>query len=299
MTRHSGTEDRRGSPRGPVLGAAAALAAEQVAAVRDDPGGRRELMSALYREPVGDSTGRLPFRRAALAFMDWQTRRGLLDPSTGSPWWRAVSEDLLRDTGEARALESGYGGSPSSMAVGFGVDFIRNPTAQTWYRAHNASVVSAYLRHTALAEDEGYLERFFVNLVLTRVLYAHALVAAPRLALGWCHRFSPALGDPRLGMTGIFLSLSRVLPGDYPLRGDLGTYTAAEHGIGRLLDLGMILPRLRELYDWSATKLELPEVRTLLVDDVPAYAWDPADADPWHQKPSLPVRAVWKSFPPR
>jgi hypothetical protein len=31
---------------------------------------------------------------------------------------------------------------------------------------------------------EGRIERFFINLVLVRVLYTHALVAAPRLALG-------------------------------------------------------------------------------------------------------------------
>jgi hypothetical protein len=45
-----------------------------------------------------------------------------------------------------------------------------------------------------------------------RVLYAHALVAAPQLSLG---RFAPLgrlPGDPRLGMAGAFLSLSRVLP---------------------------------------------------------------------------------------
>ena len=51
-----------------------------------------------------------------------------------------------------------------------------------------------------------------MNVALGRVLYAHALVAAPRLALG---RFAPLgrlLGDPRLGMAGAFLSLGRVLP---------------------------------------------------------------------------------------
>ena len=51
-----------------------------------------------------------------------------------------------------------------------------------------------------------------MNVALARVLYAHALAGAPRLALG---RFAPLgrlLGDPRLGMAGAFLSLRRVLP---------------------------------------------------------------------------------------
>jgi hypothetical protein len=50
------------------------------------------------------------------------------------------------------------------------------------------------------------------------VLYAHALVAAPQLSLG---RFVPLgrlPGDPRLGMAGEFLSLSRVLPERLPRR---------------------------------------------------------------------------------
>ena len=59
--------------------------------------------------------------------------------------------------------------------------FADHPTARAWYRAHNASVVSAYLEHRELAEAENAAERFFMNVVLCRVLYAHALVAAPRL----------------------------------------------------------------------------------------------------------------------
>jgi hypothetical protein len=45
-------------------------------------------------------------------------------------------------------------------------------------------------------------------------------------------------------MTGIFLQLSRVLPDEYPLRGSVQSYLADELGFGRLLDFGVILPRL-------------------------------------------------------
>jgi hypothetical protein len=83
---------------------------------------------------------------------------------------------------------------------------------------------SAYLGHRDLAEAENEAERFFMNVVLCRVLYTHALVAAPRLALAWLRPLAPFLGDPRLGMTGIFLQLSRVLPDEYPLRGSARSY---------------------------------------------------------------------------
>ncbi len=57
-------------------------------------------------------------------------------------------------------------------------------------------MVAAYLDHRALAEAENEAERFFLNVVLCRVLYAHALVAAPRLSLGPLRPLAPLLGDP-------------------------------------------------------------------------------------------------------
>jgi hypothetical protein len=181
--------------------------------------------------------------------------------------------------------------------VGVSLEFVRTPTAKNWYRAHNATIVSAYLAHRELAEKETRVERFFINLVLVRVLYAHALVSAPRLALGWLAPLGPLLGDPRLGMTGIFLSVSRVLPDRYPVGDDVHQYVRAEHGVGKLLDVGVIRPRLRQLYAWSALELDLPDLDTLLDGDVPSYAWDPTDAEPWDPPPSLLARCARRLLP--
>ena len=144
-------------------------------------------MRELYRG--GPYERHLPYRAAANAFMAWQLRRQLLNPPhaspAGSPWWRAVNERLIRDGYEARALVDGYdpvGSTPSAQAS---VEFVRRPTAKSWYRAHNSSIVSAYLEHEELALAESRVERYFINLVLVRVLFAHALATAPRLALGW------------------------------------------------------------------------------------------------------------------
>jgi hypothetical protein len=215
-------------------------------------------------------------------------------PVPGSPWWRAVNETLLRDTCEASALAFGRAGSPRTVGAAATLDFIREPTARAWYRAHNMSIAWAYLAHEDLARREGRVERFFINLVLVRVLYAHALVAEPRLALGWLAPTGRLLGDPRLGMTSIFLSLSRVLPARYPLGGELHMYVDAESGFGRLLDVGVIVPRLRQLYDWSADELELPALSGLLAPQgpTPSYAWDPLDADVWDPAPSRLARAA-------
>ena len=120
----------------------------------------------------------------------------------------------------------GSTGAPSSHAVGLWLEFATRPTGRNWYRAHNASIVAGYLEHRDLADAEGAPERFFMNVVLLRVLYAHALAGAPRLALGRFAALGRVLGDPRLGMAGAFLLLHAVLPDRYPLAGRRGALSS-------------------------------------------------------------------------
>jgi hypothetical protein len=264
-----------------------------MASVRDDPAGRRALLRSTYEDPVGAAVRHRPFQRAALSFMGWELRRGVLAPPSatapGSPWWRALNERLLRDGCEAVARTGGRGGEPSSETIEPWVRFMRAPSAGGWYRAHNGSVVAAYLEHCELAHRENRAERFFMNVVLLRVLYAHALVAAPRLALGRLQTISRLLGDPRLGMAGIFLSLRRTVPDLYPLPDPLEHYLRLEHGVGRLLDYAVIVPRLQRLYDWSAQTLGAPRLRELIDDGAPMYAW-PLSERALFERPLRPGR---------
>ena len=228
---------------------AADWALKQVEAVREEPAKRLELLERTYHGPTGQAPHHLPFRRAAMAFMRWQLARDVLAPlhatPAGSPWWRAVNERLLRDGCEAVARSGGRGGAPSSPAIPLWMSFVADPCGRTWYRAHNASIVAAYLENRDLAEQENAAERFFLNVVLLRLLYAHALVSAPRLALGPLAGIGPMLGDPRLAVTGIFLSLSRIVPDRYPLQRDVHEYIAEENPFGQMLDYGIIQPRLQ------------------------------------------------------
>jgi hypothetical protein len=264
---------------------AATWAAARVAAVRDDPAARLALIARTYRGPAGRAPRHLPFRRAALSFMRWQAHRGVLNPLDASPpgsvWWREINERLLRDGCEAVALVGGSAGEPSSRTVRLWLGFIATPTARNWYRAHNASIVGAYLEHRGLAEAESAPERFFMNVALVRVLYAHALVAAPRLALGRFAALGRLLGDPRLGMAGAFLSLGRVLPNRYPLARDVETYIGGEHRLGRMLDYAVIAPRAQRLYEWSAVELREPRLLELVRDGNPIYAWPFEERHVW------------------
>ena len=271
------------------MAGALARAEAQVAAERDDPAARLALIAGVFRGPTGRAPRHLPFRRAALSFMRWQARRGVLNPldatPPGSVWWRAVNERLLRDGCETVSLLGGLAGEPSSQAVRLWLTFSEKPTGRNWYRAHNASIAGGYLEHRDLADAESAPERFFMNVALVRVLYAHALVGAPRLALGRVAPLGRVLGDPRLGMAGAFLSLRRVLPARYPLARDVERYVDEEQRLGRMLDYAVIVPRLQALYEWSAVELAEPRLLELVRDGNPVYAWPYEERHVWHSGP--------------
>jgi hypothetical protein len=183
-----------------MSGDAAEEALSMMAAVRHDPAGRLRLASDFYDDRPGRATIRA-YRRAELAFMRWQVSRGVLAPPDsrrpGSQWWRSVNESLLCDACEAGLLMAGRPGSASSPAVLNWVYFLRQPSGPSWYRAHNASVVAGYLKYRHLAAAELAVERFFMDVALGRVLYAHALVCTPGLALGRLRTAGRLIGDPR------------------------------------------------------------------------------------------------------
>jgi hypothetical protein len=229
--------------------------------------------------------------------MRWQAERGVLGPVDGEPpgsrWWRAVNERLLLDGCEAMARAGGLAGDPSSPTIGPWMSFIAAPTPRTWYRAHNSSIVSACLENRDLAELESRPERFFLNVALLRVLFAHALVAAPDLSLGRAAMLAPLLGDPRLGMAGAFLSLRNVLPDRYPLDREVEAYLATENRLGLMIDYGVIAPRLQTLDEWSASELAIPVLRELVRDGSPIYAWSYADRHVWQKTPEpMAVRVL-------
>ena len=203
---------------------AAAWADQQVTAVRDDPAGRRAMMHRRDYGPFGKAPRHLPYRRAALSLMHWQLRRGVLQPPfsdrPGSPWWRAVNERILRDGCEAVALSGDLPGRASSRTVDHRMSFAEYPTARASYRAHTGAWSPPTFEHRDLAEAENQAEGFFMNVVLCRVLFTHALVAASAAflwGLAWARSPRPS-GDPRLGMTaGSPCSCRACSPDDSPL----------------------------------------------------------------------------------
>ncbi len=271
--------------------AAIDLATRLVTEVRDDPAGRIRLAADAYMLRRGAHRYR-PYRRAVVAFMRWQQARGVLnapgDDIPGSPWWRAVNEDLLRDTVEGKLLVQRGDGEPSRPSVARWVRFFNAPSAQSWYLAHNASVVAGYLAHRALAAFEAPAERFFMNVVLVRVLYAHTLVRDGDLALGRLSFFGRLIGHPRLRSPQAFLAMKDVLPEGYPIKEKaVEELVESENRLGRMLDYGVIGARVDAVYASSARALDEPLLLDLIQDGAPIYAW-PADQRQVWQPPSHP-----------
>ena len=69
-----------------------------------------------------------------------------------------------------------------------------------------------------------------------------------------------------------------MLPAAYPLTEDVDFYLSDELSFGRLLDFGVILPRLQQLYEWSASELMIPDLLGCVTDGVMTYAWSLEEA---------------------
>ena len=223
--------------------------------------------------------------------MRWQLRRGVLALPTaekpGSPWWRAVNESLLRDCAEADQLFDGRLGDPTSTSVRHWLRFLERPSPRAWYQAHNASIVAGYLANRHLVDGEILLERFFMDVALLRVFYAHSLLARPGLALGRLRPMARLFGDPRLKAADLFLSVQNVLPDRYPLEeADIEEVLTKENYLGRIFDYGVIAPRIESLYRFAAVELDEPRVADLCTEQSPVYAWPFEYRDAWQSRKS-------------
>lgn len=256
---------------------AASVAAARVRAVGDSTRRRYDFAADFY---TGDIAG---YRRAELSFLGWAIARGVLSATGGSRWWRGVNDRILLDKAEARLLHDGWEGEPSAPSVELWGEFLRTPAPGSWYCAHNASVVAGYLEHRELAEEELPAERFMMNVALLRVLFTHVLVSRPRLALGAFASAGPLLADPRRGSVGFFLDLRNAFPARYPLTGVRVEELLGQEGrLPRLLDYGIIAPKLGLVYKYAAESLGQPRIAELISDGAPCYAWPTSRRALWN-----------------
>lgn len=90
----------------------------------------------------------------------------------------------------------------------------------------------------------------------------------------------------------MFLDLGRSFPPAYPVAASVEETVLDEHALARMLDYGLIAPRLTELYAFSPASPDQPRLTALLDDGVPAHAW-PHDGVPAYAWPHAD-RRIWR-----
>jgi hypothetical protein len=266
-----------------------ARARADVELVADDPEGRYNLRRTFYqRFAFGPGEG---YGASELHFLRWEIDRGVLNPLTaaqpGSRWWRDVNADFIYHA-QCAALLHEHGVSDASVTgpVANWLDYLRNPSASSWYRAHNASIAAGYLAHVESARAEAPSEQVFLNMVLYRLLFAQSMVEgdAPGL-LGWLNRkllkwrlrgLEKLLADPRSPSVDLIVHLPDFYPRHYPLKpGDINDVLERGHSIGviveKFFDDGFIVPALTRLYTLAAGWLKMPDISRLVSDHKPVY----------------------------
>ena len=178
---------------------------------------RLTLTGDFYNEDAdGYGFGKLHgYGQGQVDFTQWEVRRGALDPETGSPWWRAVNGLLIRDMLEARYLfEAGLDTcAGSNEAVDAWLAYFAQPSPQSWYLAHNRSIVLGYLTYEDLALQESFTEQMVMVNTLFRVTLADQMVTSEEA-------LPSVASDPRGPAVGLITFVPTYYPADYPLTSD-------------------------------------------------------------------------------
>lgn len=253
-----------------------AEAAHIVETVYDNPESRYKLRLHFYNQH-GRGTYATGYGNSELNFTRWEIRRGVLNPlddphQPGSPWWRAVNGHFLYSATLAYLIaETGLAVENAPTAVRYWLDYIHEPSGITWYRAHNRGIVEGYVQFADLAQEENEYEQFFMNEVLFRVIFASSMVMGK--SFGPLGKY---MSNPKLPAVDILVSIPHFYPAAYPM-----TFSDKMHILHKgyslrekaavVLDEWFVLPKLDELYQWSAEWLEMPELTRYIKDGQPSY----------------------------
>lgn len=91
--------------------------------------------------------------------------------------------------------------------------YIAQPSPQSWYLAHNRSIVRGYLTYEDLALQESFTEQMVMVNTLFRVTLADQMVISEEV-------LPSVASDPRGPAVGLITFVPTYYPTDYPLTPD-------------------------------------------------------------------------------
>lgn len=248
-----------------------------VETLRDSPEARIKSRYAFYKKyGDGDKSETYGYGDAEIAFLGWEERCVLRPPDArppGSAWWSNVNLWFiyLSELG-AKAYEVAFPKDKLPSPAQFWMRFIEKPNPQSWYKAHNSSIINGYIKYPGLAEKETIPEKIFINIVLYRLLYAQSMVEGRFLF----PKLGKILGDPRGNSVEFITHLDAYYPDSYPMSTkDINEVLGKVHSLGELsvkfLDDVLIEPELTHLYQRASEWNNNPELNTLIKHHKPAY----------------------------
>lgn len=259
-----------------------------IMAAYDDPQARYQIRADFYKRYGQAHIGKHGLGNSELAFLSWEIERGVLNPPNherpGSAWWRAVNAFFIFGSTYAALLWEAGLDVPAIPELQAWHHYLQAPNAQSWYRAHNTSIVAAYARYPSLAEAETVYERQFLNMVLYRLLFAGALNEGAEWGF-----VGELLANPRLPSVEVLVQLPDFYPRHYPLtQSDIDNLLHPDHSLidlgVRVLDNWLILPQINDLYRFSARLLHMPRLADWICQQQPCYALPQPSQPHWTKR---------------
>lgn len=276
--------------------------------IENSPQARLEVRQAFYKKYGYKEQNGLSYGDSELAFLKWEIRRGVLNPlndseQAGSPWWRDVNLNFIYYSELAgKMFEHQVTSHLTPMPVQKWLTYLAQPCPESWYQAHNSSILAGYQKCLEDGRNENDVEQVFLNIVLYRLMFAQALVEDATIF----GELGAAIADPRGFAVAFITHLPSFYPPHYPLtEADLPIiegkerYTLTGEKVGYteeeleklaqdiqknkhidlditpvyILDSLIIKPHLTELYRAAAAWNNSPFLPQYLKDKEPCYPY--------------------------
>lgn len=249
-------------------------AREYVNSLKNDPNKRLESRKEYYLRYGFGKESQYGFGNSEIDFLEWEIERGVLDEKYADRWWYNVNlEFIYYSVLGAYIFEEKKQHIQIPQPVQRWVDYLEKPSAQTWYKAHNSSIIYGYLKYYELAFKEDLIEQYFINEVLDRLLFAEVMVEGKSKLFGFWGRI---LASPKSPAVDILVKIKDLYPRNYPLKWkdilnvldigfDIGTV------ISYVLDKVIIKSNRTNIYNFISELLNIPELKHFIIDNKVVY----------------------------
>ncbi|KXX67716.1 hypothetical protein [Flammeovirga sp. SJP92] len=214
------------------------------------------------------------FGNSEIDFLEWEVERGVLAAEYHARWWYNVNlKFIYYSVLGSYVFEQKLENVELPQPVQRWVDYLKNPCSSNWYKAHNTSIIHGYIEYKDMAEKESWIEQYFINEVLDRLLYAEVMVEGETEIFG---SIGKILANPRLPAVDILVKIKDLYPENYPLKfKDMLNVLDIGFDIGTLmsyvLDKLIIKRNLKKIYSYISELLDIPELEKFIVDNKVTY----------------------------